>query len=428
MDDFGCQVELPGGSWCRRAVAIGRLCAGHGDRLRVLGSVQADVPISRAKYQRRPFDWERVDRDVLDGLLLGDGSLVLAQHRGSAFFALSSKHRDNVEWAVERCPGLGLRVSQDRRGIWNGVSSQGPGLVEEWRRWYGDPIAHRPGGLRKRIPPDLQLTRDVVLAWYLGDGSLVRHPDGRIMNVALYTQGFARNDVRRLAVQLSELTGLPWVVHQDADPKCRGLDDDSAPGYMSLHLRMSHIQAFFEWLGPCPVAGLSHRWARASDVSALTRARAFAETSEGIYRLVAMHPAWSSRRIREEIGIIDSRRIRRIMARAGVRRPRAWDGGEVRRVIEENPSARPEDLAVRLGNLGFDRVSLARVTGVQRNARVVALATGDPNLTQAQLADMTGYSKPRVSEILIAAGIRKGSRSEALGIPLWGLWLSAPSG
>ena len=147
--------------------------------------------------------------DYIDGLLLGDGSIIVSKGVNPKYQQkFSVKHVDWCKIVSNDFSTFGIGNS------WNiyGAGSSARALLytktyAEWEwfrcRWYTS------DGL-KIVPRDINLKNPVVLLnWYLGDGSLGRVRGNReYQNTKLSTLGFRPSDVEFLVNLLGDVIGV----------------------------------------------------------------------------------------------------------------------------------------------------------------------------------------------------------------------------
>lgn len=165
-----------------------------------------DVPLRRrgaVRYQKNvvklTMRQKRSLRELVDGLLLGDGSA--APSRGLGCLRLT-QNKVRVGWVQQiraRLTALGIMsrvgrtASYDARtkrtylGVY--VESLRYACIEDCTaRWYSH--------ARKRVPADVTLTPQVVADWISGDGSSAHG------GLSLHTQCFNLREIRLLCVKL----------------------------------------------------------------------------------------------------------------------------------------------------------------------------------------------------------------------------------
>ncbi len=187
-------------------------------------------------------------QQVLDGCLLGDGT-VAARRGRNARFQYGDIREDVVILVVESLRPLSMRapyVRTDISGFPNSkpffctYSVASPTFSAVRGRWYNG---------KKFIPRDLVLTPTVCLFWYLGDGGLNRD------RVNLSTQGFSWEDVEGVL--------LPKL-HSAGFTSARAYAEKGNP---RVYMNPVHSEEWLSFVGECPVSSMQYKW----NVSGITR-------------------------------------------------------------------------------------------------------------------------------------------------------------
>jgi len=146
-------------------------------------------------------------RELLDGLLLGGGSLV-SHHpkKKTYFFTQASTKLPYIKWIAEQLNKSGIEPQgkivpmtenrfHQRSQYWRYTSWAYYELTEIWFRWY------RKG--KKEVPPDLKLTPTIALLWYLRGGYLGKGNKIRFAVTRYSSQSFQRlrQELRRIGCQ-----------------------------------------------------------------------------------------------------------------------------------------------------------------------------------------------------------------------------------
>lgn len=193
--------------------------------------------------------------EALDGLLLGDGSLWLppivgVRRTSNAYYRQSSVSKDWLEGLVPTLGRMGLRSSvrfvrshrcKDGResAIWWLQSQAHYSMTEAARRWYPS--------RKKVIPTDLTLSRECLLQWFLGDGTMV--PSNKKRRVAvLCSEGFAKGSVEALVPAIRGLIG------------CDGVSTYNRRAGYNVRFTYDATDALLAFLGPAPFKSLAYKW------------------------------------------------------------------------------------------------------------------------------------------------------------------------
>lgn len=210
--------------------------------------------------------------DLLDGLLLGDGSLrcngrmknAIYQHKGAmnSYSGISTlPYLEGVRDSLETIYGVNFTNPSDSnsfisRGIhinntrlketsktYGGYRIQSLSnefLTQQHRRWYNDQI--------KRLPNDLVLTSVGTRHWYIGDGSLDLNRGYRgtlsyLCCVKLATQSFSYDE----HLQLIDL-----FVDEGFSGDDFKINKRNNGRKYALYIYRGSIPQFFEYIGSCP--------------------------------------------------------------------------------------------------------------------------------------------------------------------------------
>lgn len=193
-----------------------------------------------------------ITKDTVDpwlvGHLLGDGSIVPRKDRSTnlSFFAIACKHDEYIEWLVQNNPLLVKSESKvylndtvDKRTSVNShiawAKTRSSSLLAEYRKvWY-------PEG-KKKIPLDIKPTSLSWLIFYMEDGYTKK---GK--SVQLSVNDFSEEAIDYLREDLSANNIDTGV----------GFDQDKLA---KIYIRQGSRQAFFEYIGKCPVKCFEYKW------------------------------------------------------------------------------------------------------------------------------------------------------------------------
>jgi len=155
-----------------------------------------------------PQLFTKEQESFFNGLMLGDGSLVYGNKKGSLFPRLSvqrqKKDKDYLFWQYEEFkefygtePKYFKSYHNKAEKFYDGyacITKSGQVFKDQYNRWY-------PNG-KKIIPKDLVLDPLTLLIWFLDDGCIIRN--GKSLSFKLSTDGFLDDDVCFLEKVLSE--------------------------------------------------------------------------------------------------------------------------------------------------------------------------------------------------------------------------------
>jgi hypothetical protein len=160
------------------------------------------------------------EREVLDGLMLGDGCLFMGSSAKNACLTITRAAADMgyLRWTADTfstrltSESLTARdVTDARTGRTHGRANlrtrNDPAFTPERQRWY-------PQGI-KRIPCDLHLSPLIMAVWFADDGWVGRASLNTVA-ISLATNGFPQPDVHFLAELLTVKLGIEFRVHREA--------------------------------------------------------------------------------------------------------------------------------------------------------------------------------------------------------------------
>ena len=182
--------------------------------------------------------------EFLEGHLLGDGCLS-PRGKYSASYTQASKYYQYIKWVADQLATLGIeqrgniqRYETEKGGvIYTYFSRAYWALLQLYHRWY-------PNG-QKRVPKSLELTPTMVRLWFIDDGSLVRRRSDGWQCVQIATCGFSVDEVSYLTDKLSQVLNVSRH-HIHIWP--------SQKGPRIYFGKREVLRAFFNYIGPCPLA------------------------------------------------------------------------------------------------------------------------------------------------------------------------------
>jgi len=199
------------------------------------------------------------DREVLDGNLLGDGSLLLRNKKtgqGLPSYSQAASVRDHVEY-VGSLLWRGNVSSRIGKGVTKGFTKKSPGyvyfkfttttspsLLPFYERWY-------PSS-EKTIPKDLSLTSVSLLHWFLGDGtcSYKKERPKEQRSMVLCSESFTKEENEWLCSRLESIFNI----------KCNTIGNAEKGTDCRIRIRQESIDRFFDIIGPPPVPSLAYKW------------------------------------------------------------------------------------------------------------------------------------------------------------------------
>lgn len=204
--------------------------------------------MTKSSIQRLDTNLVAQEKDILDGHMLGDGSVFKSsKDRLHCIYAQRCKEKEYVEWLANNTSFLtGQRVTRvdvfDKRTektyIGYHIKSKSNEVFTEARlRWY-------PEG-KKVLAPDLVITSRLLLRFYMDDGSYCRG------GAYIATNDFCYEDVKILGNKISDFCGFDIGIHKSGDKKGE---------QYKLYIKSRNYQEFLRVLGQCPVSCYIHKW------------------------------------------------------------------------------------------------------------------------------------------------------------------------
>lgn len=217
-----------------------------------------------------------INRDVIDGSLLGDCSLGISNKNSDfarPYLHKKNKYRDHLIWFAEQIfPFNRITIKETthsikykniikRYKIFTFRTNSSEKLLEFYRRWYPS-----NNNYKKVVPADLILTPTMILNWFLDDGSSTwRKRDGEICksrNSATYPQktkqvivsfcseSFTKEENEFLCNQIKKFGINASVIKSNGGTGWR------------IAIGQSSTNDFFDLIGECPVDSLKYKWKR----------------------------------------------------------------------------------------------------------------------------------------------------------------------
>lgn len=193
-----------------------------------------------------------IQQQVLDGAMLGDGSLIIHKNGINAYLSYLSKSEQHVKYVMNY-----FQEFLTDAGYYNGsYFDERTGkeyyrtcaktralqiFTDQQKRWYKNKI--------KILPQDLVLTPLVCLIWYIGDGGLIK--TNRSQYIKLSTQCFSKEEQEEILLpQLSQFEAT--LVKTDL----------SKQGEQQYYIYIPHrrIKSFLDYIGDCPFSDYSYKW------------------------------------------------------------------------------------------------------------------------------------------------------------------------
>lgn len=208
------------------------------------------------RYKGNIYTLTALQKEVLDGIMLGDGCLTKHNRcsNENAQLVYLSKSEQHVKFVGQYFENLLAGEGYTYRKIYDKRTEKYyeqnkfrtihcTGLTEQYKRWY-------PNG-KKIIPDDLVLTPLKCLMWYIGDGGLVSDGQRRSQSIKLSTQGFTK-------VQQENIL-LPQLIKFNARLQKVNKAKDGHILY-GIYIPHKSIQDFLSFIGECPFSDYLYKW------------------------------------------------------------------------------------------------------------------------------------------------------------------------
>lgn len=197
--------------------------------------------------EKSPIILNSFQKEVIQGALLGDGSLTSGRKNSS--FVYISKVKEHVQfvchsledYAIPSCFYSESDVYDyrtNKKYHKTTFKTQANITFTQLRdKWYKNNIKH--------IPNDLKLTSTNCLIWYLGDGSLTKYSTKSSQRIYFATNSFMEEEIQDILIpQLKDFE--PTIQLNNRQPV--------------LFIPRRKILDFLNFIGPCPVEAYRHKW------------------------------------------------------------------------------------------------------------------------------------------------------------------------
>lgn len=184
----------------------------------------------RVLVNRRDMELNPIQREVLTGKLLGDGSMFSAGK--SVVWGHSEAQRDYSNWTAE-CIGMLAHPTE-------AFATSGYGSEMSRRRTVNSDLVKELTSRfdtkdGKQVPSDLVLTPISLAFWYMDDGSL-SHGEGQIDRASFAACSFSQTSVINLVAAMNKIGLNPAIQGQ--------------PGRFRLNLNTNDAELFFLMIAP----------------------------------------------------------------------------------------------------------------------------------------------------------------------------------
>ena len=188
----------------------------------------------------KPISLSYLHKQILDGLIIGDGHIAQI-NKHTARYAQACKYKEFLDHIQEVLPLNWGPICQDKKWHCYHIKSRfTPSLLIFRQRWY-------PKG-KKIVPKDIILSKEVLLYWFLGDGSIrfpnrSKFPNSKHYEIKLATDSFSRKDNLFLISKLAEI-GI----------------ESSLLGRNQIRIMARSNHKFFKLIGDSPIDCYKYKW------------------------------------------------------------------------------------------------------------------------------------------------------------------------
>lgn len=207
----------------------------------------------------REEDYFQFNQPIIEGSLLGDGSLDIWNRESDISFPYFHKKNIHYEHALYVASKIfsknpESRISEYKRVIdgktfghfWL-CSLTYKELLPFYRLWYP-----KENNYKKVIPENIEINEELLLHMFLDDGTtFLRRPESKKKQVVitLCSQSFSRENQEMFC----EKVYSKFALKMSTTPCANGT------GYM-IRIPQSNADLFYEIIGPSPVQCLSYKW------------------------------------------------------------------------------------------------------------------------------------------------------------------------
>ena len=189
-------------------------------------------------------------KQILDGLMLGDGSLAMPN--ASAYLSINLcgegtlSYLDNISSAllalgISLCDGYPKilhAVSKGKPYEYSSLASRvSPILTNEYHRWYSTG--------RKEVPSDVRISRLALAHWFMGDGCSIsddRYKKSTSVEVSFSTYSFGESSIALLE---NELHRIGFSTGRNNH---KGIKDGSG---IRITILQRDVNSFMKIIEPC---------------------------------------------------------------------------------------------------------------------------------------------------------------------------------
>lgn len=194
-------------------------------------------------------------KEIINGAMLGDGSLHIHKKGVNAQFCYTSKSLQHVEFVTKEFlqysykEGVKKYSHNDKRTnktydryTFRTISDKG--LTDLYNKWYINKVKH--------IPTDLVLTQITCLIWYIGDGCIYNSSKHNGQYIKLATNCFTKEEQENILI--------PQLKQFDARLNKVGKSKNTGEYQYAIFIPRKYIKDFLNYIGECPFDDYAYKW------------------------------------------------------------------------------------------------------------------------------------------------------------------------
>lgn len=197
------------------------------------------------------------NKEVIDGCLLGDGFLCKWNKKSDKslpYFAKRNKYYDHIKYVAEILfkDKWKERVKENNESflgkkyvVFSLRSLSNKSLKTFYERWYPE-----WNNYKKIIPQDIEITSNLLLHWFLDDGSsYLRKRKTRQVIITFCSECFSKDDQEMIMDKINSKFDLSMRLNKT----------NSGIGYRIIVPQLK-ADNFYNIIGDCPVPSMEYKW------------------------------------------------------------------------------------------------------------------------------------------------------------------------
>lgn len=197
------------------------------------------IGMKNSRPRNKPIKLNKKQNEILKGLLLSDGHIDTNNFSGR--YTQGCKYKEFLKHIKHILPLEWGPIWYDKKWSCYHIKSHFTPTLKGYReKWYNN--------RNKTVPKNLKLSKETLLYWFLGDGSITfsnkkRFPKSKYFEAKLSTESFSRKDNKFLIKKLKEI-GIKATLLSSG--KIRILSESK--------------EKLFEFMGSCPINCYQYKW------------------------------------------------------------------------------------------------------------------------------------------------------------------------